>query len=245
MADERQSEPVLVESHDGWATVVLNRPHRKNAMTGPMLDALASTIDRLGNDDSVAAIVIRGADGAFCSGVDLTELQHDPPHDWAATFHLSVQAAHRALYRAGCPIIVALERYGINGGSGLALAGDVIVGGEGAFLQIGEIRQGSGMPMNAAWVLLRTNESVLSRLAFLGDRVPAAELHALGLVTEVVPDDRVLARAEALAAEIAGHPAGASRTVKAEIRRRSGIDPDAWFSSTGNLALLSAEQVRD
>lgn len=124
------TDPVLVEHHDGWAAVVLNRPHRRNALTGPMLDGLAAAIDDLSGDESVAATVLRGSEGAFCSGIDLTELQAG--HPWATTFHDSVRRAHLALYNCACPIVVALERYGINAGSSLALSGDIIVAGQGS-----------------------------------------------------------------------------------------------------------------
>jgi 2-(1,2-epoxy-1,2-dihydrophenyl)acetyl-CoA isomerase len=62
---------ILVERQDGWAAVLLNRPQRRNATTTPVMQAL----EALSADASVAAIVLRGAQGAFCSGIDLTELQ--------------------------------------------------------------------------------------------------------------------------------------------------------------------------
>lgn len=243
MSDERV---VRVERHDGWASIVLDRPERKNAMTGPMMDQLADAIEEFSDDESIAAIVLRGADGAFSSGVDLTELQRDPAPEWVADFSGSVRRAHIALYRCRCPIIVALERYGINGSTALAVAGDLIVAGESSFLQIGEIRQGARMPMNAAWMLVKTNESVLARMALLGDRVPAADLLALGVVHEVAPDDGVVVRAEEVATQMAGYPPGSARGIKAELRARSDIDPETWFtSSVPNDALLTADQVRD
>jgi enoyl-CoA hydratase/carnithine racemase len=186
--------PVRVERSEGWASVVLNRPHRKNAITGPLMDQLGDAVTSLSADTSVAAIVIRGEGGAFCSGVDLTELQADPPHPWAKTFSDSVRRAHIALFNCACPIVVALERYGINAGTSLALSGDLLVAGERAFLQIGEIRQGAHIPMNAAWMQIKSNEHVLARMALLGDRVAGSELLPLGLVHKVVADDKVRSR---------------------------------------------------
>lgn len=238
------ADPVIVERRDGWVSVTLSRPHRKNAMTGPMLDALADAVDRASADESVAAVVLAGADGAFCSGVDLTELQADPPHPWAATFGRSVQRAHLALYRCACPIVVALERYAINGGSALALAGDLIVAGDDAFVQIGEIRQGTVAPMNAAWLLLKSDESTLSRLALVGDRVPATRLHDLGVIHEIVPPGDVVDTAFAHAARLASYAPGASRATKAEIRSRTAVDPETWFRRSADGGLLGARQIR-
>mgnify|MGYP001818525992 CR=1 FL=1 len=239
-----ESPSVLFEQREGWVTIVLNRPHRKNAMTGPMMDLLADAIEAAGADEANAAVVLRGADGVFCSGVDLTELQASPPADWVPTFGESVRRAHLALFRCECPIVVALERYSINGSTALALAGDLGVAGDDAVMQIGEIRQGANMPMNAAWTLIKSDESTLARLALVGDRVPALRMAELGLVHEVVGAGDVIATAEAHAGRLASYPPGSARRVKAEIRRRLTIDPDTWFSSVPNDALLTADQVR-
>jgi enoyl-CoA hydratase/carnithine racemase len=239
-------EPLVkVERSEGWASVVLNRPHRKNAITGPLMDQLGDAVTSLSADTSVAAIVIRGEGGAFCSGVDLTELQADPPHSWAASFSESVRRAHIALFNCACPIVVALERYGINAGTSLALSGDLLVAGETSFLQIGEIRQGAHIPMNAAWMRIKSNEHVLARMALLGDRVAGPELLRLGLVHEVVADESVGARADELAEQFAAFPDQSSRNIKRDLRAHLDIDPEIWFASKSNSALMSAKQVRN
>ncbi|MEZ5230633.1 MAG: enoyl-CoA hydratase/isomerase family protein [Acidimicrobiales bacterium] len=147
---------VEIERHDGWAAIVLNRPERKNALTGPLIDAVADAVDGLSDDQSVAAVVLRGSGGAFCSGIDLTELQAVPQHDWVPHFAASTRRMHIALFRCACPIVVALERYGINAGTSLALSGDLVIAGETSFLQVGEIQQGAAIPMNAAWLRLKS-----------------------------------------------------------------------------------------
>ncbi len=236
--------PVEIERHDGWASVVLNRPHRKNAITGPLADAVAGAVDELSADTGVAGIVLRGAGGSFCSGVDLTELQAEPQRPWVPGFSASTRQMHLALFRCACPIVVALERYGINAGTSLALAGDLIVAGSSAFLQIGEIHQGSAIPMNAAWLRLKSTEQVMARLAFIGDRVGAEELLQLGLITEVVDDAAVVTRAEELASRFATFPDQSSRTIKASMRSHLSIDPETWFATSSNSALLTAPQIR-
>jgi len=73
---------VRVEVNEGWAEVVLDRPQRKNALTGPLAVQLKDAVIRLNGDEEIAAIVLRGEGGSFCSGIDLKELQADPPHPW-------------------------------------------------------------------------------------------------------------------------------------------------------------------
>jgi 2-(1,2-epoxy-1,2-dihydrophenyl)acetyl-CoA isomerase len=235
---------VRVERANGWASVVLNRPHRKNAMTGPMMDQLADAVDMVSADTSIAAIVLRGEGGSFSSGVDLTELQAVPQHPWVPHFHNSLRRAHIALFNCACPIVVALEGYGINGSTALALSADLLIAGETSFLQIGEINQGARIPMNAAWMRIKSNEHTLSRMALVGDRVPGPELLRLGVAHEVVPDTEVRTRAEALALRFAGFPDLSARNIKSDINAQRNIDPETWFTTVGSPALLSADQVR-
>jgi enoyl-CoA hydratase/carnithine racemase len=242
MSDERL---VLIERHDGWAEVLLNRPARRNSIIAPLSIALKEALVELENDDAVNCVVLRGEGGYFCSGIDLKALQADPPPPWRNQQFSSWRDLHICLYHYTKPIIGAFEKYGINAGAALALACDFLVAGEAAFLQIGEIQQGSGMPMNAAWLKLKTTEQVAARLAFLGDRVLGPELVRLGLAAECVPDSDVVARCQAIATRIAGFPPGASVTVKKNIIDQRGIvDVEAYFSDGGgSTALLTADKV--
>jgi enoyl-CoA hydratase/carnithine racemase len=87
-------------------------------------------------------------------------------------------------------------------------------------------------PNNLAWLLMRHSEAVAARLALAGDKVGAAELHRLGVVTEVRPDDQVLERCRSLAAELARCPAATVTLIKSTLRRGSiGMTPKAWFES--------------
>ncbi len=237
---------VRVEVNEGWAEVVLDRPQRKNALTGPLAVQLKDAVIRLNGDEEIAAIVLRGEGGSFCSGIDLKELQADPPHPWAADLQRDLRAAHLALFACTVPIFGAFERYGINAGAAVALACDVLIAGESAFLQIGEIQQGADIPINAAWLRIRVGEAIAARITLYGDRVPASELYRLGLVAEVVADDEVLPRARALAERLAGFPKGSPAQVKRALRAQGAVeDPEDWFQLASGAALRSADQVRD
>ena len=220
---------VLVERVGARADVVLNRPDRKNAITASLAVQLRDAIDSLGTDPSVHCILLRGAGGSFCSGIDLKvagdDLRAEPVTAWAEV--------HCALYRAQVPVVVALERFAINAGASLALAADVVVAGRGSFLQVSEIAMGVAAPMCQAWLHLRHSPALGDRITLLGDRIPAAELLRMGVVAEVVDDEQVVERAEQLADRIAGHPA-AGRTAVARVwdRLRGRLDdPDAWFAA--------------
>lgn len=226
--------PVLVTREEGWAEITLNRPETRNAIDIPSAEALAEAIESLERDGTVRAIVLRGADGAFCSGLDLKALNAHP--EGLAGFAARWDRVHIGLLRSRKAWIVALERHAVNGGAALALAGDLLICGQHAFLQIGEIRIGMAAPRNLAWLALRHAEAVAARLCLLGDRVPAAELLRLGIATEVVDDGETLARARALAATLAAYPAHAVDAIKGGIRAASArVAPQRWLDICRDL----------
>lgn len=98
------------------------------------------------------------------------------------------------------------------------MADEVLAFGESAFLQIGEVQIGMAAPRNAAWLALQHSGAGAVRLCLLGDRVRAADLHRLGVATEVVADDQAVPRARAIASTIAAYPADAVAAIKAGMR---------------------------
>lgn len=220
---------VSVEIHSGWAEVVLNRPDVKNAINGPLGVALADAFRSVSADDSVNAVLFRGAGGAFCSGLDLKAFNADPAPAWLPAFQTIWRGAHKSLFECPKPIICALERYAINGGAALALAADMLVTGEKAFLQIGEVKIGMAAPYNMAWLRLRHSESVAAELALVGERCNGERLTELGIANRCVPDDQVLSTATDLARQLAEYPDGAPARIKSSLRRYAPEDIDTWF----------------
>ena len=224
-------DPVLSSREGGVAEIVLNRPARRNAVTGPLARRLHEEIVAATEDDEVAVLLIRGAGGAFCSGLDLGEFRADPPPDWMRAFSDLWLDVHAALYDCPKPIVAALERFAINAGSALALAADLVVAGEEAFLHVGEIQMGMAAPMNMAWLRLRHPESVAARLAIVGRRYTGPELERMSVAAEVVADDAVLDRARELSAAIAGYPPRGVRAIKRTVLGgRPAASGRDWFA---------------
>jgi len=232
-----EQAPVLLRKHEGWAEIVFNRPARKNAIQGPFAQAFLQALHEAEADDSLRALVLRGEGGTFCSGLDLQEFNADPKPAWVADFSTLWRQVHVALASTHEIVLVALERYAINGGAALAIAGDLVIAGESAQLQVGEVRLGMAAPNNLAWILMRHSEAVAARLALMGDRIGSAELLRLGVVTEVVADDQVVTRCTALAQEMGRWPVKGISAIKPAIRRASlGMSAQDWFSSFGSAA---------
>ncbi len=219
---------VRVELHGGRAEIVLNRPERKNSITHELTVQLRDAVTTVSADASVNCIVLRGEGGVFCSGIDLKE-SGDGTRPGAMPVWPEV---HAALYSSPTPVVVALEKYAINAGAALALAAPVVVAGESSFLQVGELAIGVAAPMCAAWLHLRHAAAVADRLVYLADRVPAAELLRLGVVTEVVADDDVVARAREIADRIAAYPPRGRLAMNEKWKSLRGTidDPVAWFT---------------
>jgi enoyl-CoA hydratase/carnithine racemase len=229
---EPDAAAVLLQRHEGWAEIVFNRPHRKNAIHGPFAEAFLQALNEAESDDSLRVLLLRGAGGTFCSGLDLQEFNADPKPAWVADFGTLWRKVHVALASTRKIVLVALERYAINGGAALAIAGDIVIAGTTAQLQVAEIRLGMAAPNNLAWILMRHSEAVAARLALMGDRIPAAELLRLGVATEVVPDDQVVSRCTVLAQEMSQWPAKGVAAIKPAIRRGSlGMSVEDWFAS--------------
>jgi enoyl-CoA hydratase/carnithine racemase len=223
-------DAVRVELHeDGWAELILNRPERKNAITGPLGQALAEGLRSLNARDDVRVILLRGASDAFCSGLDLKEFNADPAPDWLADFQSIWRGAHRGLFESNKPIVGALQRYAINGGAALALACDLLVVGEEAFLQVGEVQIGMGAPYNLAWLSLRHSEAKMAEITLYGERLYGPQMRDMGLAQSCVPDEEVLAQAQALCTRLAGFPGNGVAGIKSGLRARLTCDADTWF----------------
>ena len=224
-----QETAVELVQHDGWAEIVLNRPAVKNAIDGSLGIALAQALLEASADEDNRVLLLRGAGGAFCSGLDLKAFNAEPAPAWLGEFQAIWRAAHRALFDAPVPVVGALERYAINGGAALALACDLLVTGEDAFLQVGEAQIGMAAPYNLAWMSLRHSEALMAEVALQGERIAGTELVSMGIAQHCVADAEVLAAAQALCEKLAGYPEGGLRRIKAGLRARLATDADAWF----------------
>jgi 2-(1,2-epoxy-1,2-dihydrophenyl)acetyl-CoA isomerase len=206
---------VLVEHRGRVAEVVLNRPARRNALSPGVMSALAEAFTALAGSDA-EAVVLRGADGFFCSGLDVNEIEPGKVsmRAWSAV--------HDALSALEAPVVACIEGGAINAGAALALACDLVIAGENAYLQIMEAAMGVTPPMNAAWLALRHPPAVGMQLALSCRRFKGADLLRLGIALDVLPDPDVLEHARSLADRIAAYPAAAGRSTKRVLRLATG-----------------------
>lgn len=217
-------DSVLVERDGARAEIVLNRPHRRNAITPELIDRFRRIVAELAEDESVGAVLLRGAEGTFCSGMDLKELAAMPPGERAVGVAPRWAALHRELAVLPVPLIGALERAAIAGGAALALACDILVVGEGAQLHVSEIELSRQAPVNVAWLLYKHTPAVALETVLAAPRYGAAALRDRGLAHLVVGDGEVLAASREIADRLAGYDRGTVVALKRSVHAGTAGD---------------------
>lgn len=196
----------------GVATITLDRPP-VNAVSPQTIEELLDVVDAFAEDASVRAVLIRGANNRYCAGADIDVMSD---HTRATYRRMRRQVeVEDALERLEKPVVVAIERFALGGGAELALACDVRVMGEGAVFGLPEASLGL---LPGAGGTQRLTRLVGTARAFwmmaTGEKVPAEQALELGLVNEVVLDDRVVARATEVAEQLASGPTRAIGLIK-------------------------------
>lgn len=197
------SAPLDVGQHGAVVTLTLNRPRALNALNAALISELTGTFRALSADDGVRAIVLAGAGRAFCAGVDLKELS--AAENVASGLTWSGEDSLLSVVRA-CPhpVICAVQGYAVTGGLELALMADFIIAGPGAKFADTHARVGITPSWGMTQVLPRLiGPNRARQMSLTGDFIDAETAREWGLVTEVVPGEALLPRAQALAARIA------------------------------------------
>lgn len=226
----------------GVRTVMIDREERRNALDGATLRELESAFREAASSRDVRVIVLRGAgDRAFCAGADLNEiLGHDTLEEQRGYFD-GVARVIRAMHAAGPPVIARVPGFALAGGCGLAVAADFTLAAESAVFGLPEIGIGL-LPMLVSAPILRASGSrkAVLDLVLTGRRVPAAEARALGLVTRVVPDDRLDAELEELVSHLAALPPVALRLGKEAIYTMAEMEYDTSLRYLREMIVITA-----
>jgi enoyl-CoA hydratase/carnithine racemase len=199
------AEQLPVErADDGVAVLTLDRPEKRNALSIEMRFELARVLAALGADTGVGALLLTGSGSAFCSGMDVTQFGGDLAN--RRRIVESSIAAFGAMGRFPRPAVAAVNGPAIAGGFALALLCDIRVASSAARFGFGELPR--GVPPSYAAARAALPAAVARELSLTGRIVNAAEALELGIVSEVVEPDELIARAREVAVAAAG-PSGA------------------------------------
>ena len=216
MADE-----VLVTVDAGVAIVTLNRPDQRNAMNTALLQALRAAFDTLDERRDVRVVVVKGAGPAFCSGMDLKEMEQ---RRGEADPEGNVVEVLRRVERSRHPTIASLHGDAIAGGCELALHCDLRIAAEPARLGMPLARIGLVIPFPLGQKLVEIIGPAQTRqLLFTGQPVDARRAYEIGMVHQVVPAAGLDAAVQALARRIADNAPLSLTGIKASILRATSL----------------------
>jgi enoyl-CoA hydratase/carnithine racemase len=220
------TESVVVETlAPRVALVRIDRPEARNALDMPTREALAAAFDRLGADPETRAIVITGTGKAFVGGADIKDMAEMSP---VAMMQRRTARLWRALADCPKPVIAAVNGHALGGGMEFAMHADIILAAASAKFGQPEIKLGIMPGAGGTQRLVRAVGRLRAmKLLLTGAVIDAAEAERIGLVCEAVPDDQLMARAAALASEIAGLPPLAAAEIKEVVRHGEDISLDA------------------
>ncbi len=232
---------------DRVATVTLNRPERRNALNRRAYAELEAAFRAASADVDVSCVILTGEDPAFCSGEDVKEMMTGPERDASAARLASnpvTTPAAAAILDCAVPVIAAVNGPAVGWGLEMTLYADIRLASERAafgsiFVKRGLVTDVGGFVRLPAIV----GPAEAARLVFTGAMIDAAEARRIGLVSEVVAHRDLLARANALAAEIASNPPLAVRALKEGLSRFAYAPhaaAGAWVGAT--LARLFATE---
>jgi enoyl-CoA hydratase len=181
-------EQLLYETSEGVATVTLNRPEQRNALSGQMLGELVDAMKRVRDDDEVRAVVLRGAgEKVFCAGADLGGFAADAPlveKHFSSDLFLEF---FRLMPRLGKPSLCAANGHVLAGGMGLALSCDLVIAREGITFGTPEINVGAFPYMIMAIIYRNVPRKKVNEMMLLGERISAEDAVTYGLANKVVP----------------------------------------------------------
>jgi 2-(1,2-epoxy-1,2-dihydrophenyl)acetyl-CoA isomerase len=225
------TDDLLARVEDGVAVLTLNRPARRNAMSGAMTSALAEVLARVEVADDVGCVVLTGAGSAFCAGGDVKDMSEagGAPADGGRrrsvdeAIHLqrlNQRATAGRLHEMPKPTIASLPGAAAGAGLSLALACDLRYAAQSAVMTTAFARVGFAGDYGGTWFLTHLVGTGKAReLYYFSERIDAEEAHRLGIVNAVFPADRLEEEVMARARRLAAGPRIAHRYMKENLNR--------------------------
>lgn len=188
-------DEIQVERSDqGVATIWLNNPEHRNALSNAMIIGLCEEFSRLGEDATCRAIVLRGRGGVFCAGRELRDVKalQDADLDAVKRMYDYLQKMNEVIYYSPHPVISVIEKYAFGIATMLVSWSDIALAEEGAMFGYPEVQHGI-TPYGAVPTMLNVmNQKAMMDLLLTGRRIGADEAVRLGIITRAVASDRLM-----------------------------------------------------
>ena len=236
-SSEPERIPVLTTTEPdlGVGTITLNRPSRRNALNAESLASLDQAVSQLARDESVHVIILTGAGGSFCSGVDTNELSggssigpHSPGPGGPEALRQGFKLSHRvilSLFNIEKPVIAAIDGPAVGAGLDLACACDLRIATPEARFSAAYIKVGLFPGYGGVWFYPRLlGMAKAAELMLTGDFLDAEQALAAGFLNKVVPKESLVEESGKLANRIAAGPPIATRLAKTMTHASLGVD---------------------
>ena len=211
-------EHIIVEGKGAVGVITLNRPKLLNALSFGVFREIAAAVDDLEADDKIGCIILTGSEKAFAAGADIKEMQPKTVIDMFSSDFAAIGGARVAACRK--PTIAAVSGYALGGGCELAMMCDIIIAADTAKFGQPEITLGTIPGIGGTQRLTRAiGKSKSMDLCLTGRMMDAAEAERSGLVSRIVPADRLMQEAMAMAEKIASMSRPAAAMAKEAINR--------------------------
>lgn len=224
------TDQLLCRLEDGVGVVTFNRPAVRNALSDVLTPALRAILPELATRPDVGCIMLTGAGAAFCAGGDVKTFgawsqEEQTPDDKIQILRRRQRTLTGMLFELEKPVIAALPGPAAGAGLSIALACDLRVAAERAFITTGFGRIGLPGDYGGSWFLTQLVGTAKAReLYYTSDRLDARECERLGIFNRVYPDEHFESEALALAARIAAGPPIALRYMKENLNRATTHD---------------------
>ena len=213
--DVAAASEVLTERSGAILSIQMNRPAKKNAMTGSMYIAIAEALDSAARDDTIRVVVWHAAGDSFTAGNDLEDFLNTP----AGVSETPQTRLMRSLVAFEKPLIAAVKGFALGGGTTMLNHCDFVYAGETTRFQLPFVDLALNPEFGSSYLLpLRIGQLRAAEMFYLGKAFDAAQAAQLGLVTRVVPDQQVLETAYETAKKLTEKPAHALQASKRLVR---------------------------
>ncbi len=248
--DDAAGYTTLKYEKDGAvATITLNRPDKRNAISSAMIDELMGALNAAEGDPALRVLILTGAGKCFCSGMDLETLQtiaQQTPEQNLADSRQIARMFHR-LYSFPKPLITAVNGAAIAGGCGIATFSDITLAVPEAKFGYTEVRIGFIPALVSVLVRRQMGEKRARELLLTGQIIDAAEAFRLGMVTEIVPAENLLQRAREVAAKfLEASPTSLRRTKRLLLLyNEKEVAQEIELATQENAAIRATEDFRE
>ena len=240
MAD---SELVTYAVADGVATITLDSPHNRNALSRQLVGELFERLERAAGDAEAKVVLLTSSGRVFCSGADLSEAATGAAEDGPR----AIVGLQRAIVAHPKPVVVKLAGPVRAGGTGIVAAADVVVAAEEADFALTEVKLGLAPAVISLTVLPRMTSRAGAYTCLTGERFGATAAKEFGLVTTVVPAEELDAEVARVCASLASGAPQGLRETKALLARPllARIDAEAEDLITLSTRLFASDEAKE